>query len=75
MAREHDEGVEATVFHNDVRSYGKGFEQYYRQVSGMPGVRYIRSIVSTIKELPATRGSSSATGARTIRPTRRSSTW
>jgi len=56
MAREHDEGVEATVFHNDVRSYGKGFEQYYRQVSRMPGVRYIRTIVSTIKELQATRG-------------------
>jgi len=56
MAREHDAGIEATVFHNDVRSYGKGFEHYYRQVSRMPGVRYVRTIVSTIKEVQETKG-------------------
>jgi len=56
MAREHDAGIEATVFHNDVRSYGKGFEQYYRQVSRMPGVRFVRTLVSTIKEVQETKG-------------------
>ena len=55
MAREHDPDLEATVFHNDVRTYGKGFEQYYRQVSQMPGVRYIRSLVSAVKEMQRTR--------------------
>jgi heterodisulfide reductase subunit A len=54
MAREHDPDLGATVFHNDVRTYGKGFEQYYRQVSQMPGVRYIRSIPSDVKELQQT---------------------
>jgi heterodisulfide reductase subunit A len=54
MAREHDPDLEATVFHNDVRTYGKGFEQYYRQVSQMPGVRYIRSIPSSVKEMQQT---------------------
>jgi heterodisulfide reductase subunit A len=54
MAREHDPDLEATVFHNDVRTYGKGFEQYYRQVSQMPGVRYIRSMPSSVKEMQQT---------------------
>ncbi|MEE8386594.1 MAG: FAD-dependent oxidoreductase, partial [Dehalococcoidia bacterium] len=54
MAREHDPDLKATVFHNDVRTYGKGFEQYYRQVSQMPGVRYIRSMPSSVKEMQQT---------------------
>ncbi|MEE8385242.1 MAG: FAD-dependent oxidoreductase, partial [Dehalococcoidia bacterium] len=54
MAREHDPDLIATVFHNGIRTYGKGFEQYFRQASQMPGVRYIRSLPSAVKEMQQT---------------------
>ena len=45
----------ATVFHNDIRSYGKDFERYYQRAERLPGVRFIRSYVSIGKEVPESR--------------------
>ena len=51
MAREHDAEIEATIFYNDIRAFGKGFERYYESAKNEHGVRYLKSIVSTVKEL------------------------
>ena len=55
LSKDHDSELEATVFHNDVRAYGKGFEQYYERAKNTLGVRYIWSKVSVVKELPETK--------------------
>jgi heterodisulfide reductase subunit A2 len=55
LTKEHNAGAECTIFHNDVRSYGKDFERYYERAENLPGVRFIRSYVSIGKEDPKTK--------------------
>ena len=52
LAKDHDAEVEATIFHNDIRSFGKDFERFYQRTENLPGVRFIRSYVSIGKEIP-----------------------
>ncbi len=54
LTKEHDEDVEITVFHNDIRSYGKDFERYFDRASSLDGVRFIRSYVSIGREISET---------------------
>jgi len=56
IAREHDSSIEPTIFYMDMRSFGKGFERYIDQAQQSHGVRYVRSLVSTVKEVPGSRG-------------------
>ncbi|MHC5036030.1 MAG: FAD-dependent oxidoreductase [Planctomycetota bacterium] len=55
LAKDHDAGTEAVIFHNDIRSYGKDFERFYQRAENLPGVRFIRSYVSIGKEIPETK--------------------
>jgi heterodisulfide reductase subunit A len=55
LTKEHDAGAECTVFHNDIRSYGKDFERFYERAEKLPGVRFFRSYVSIGKENPETK--------------------
>jgi len=55
LAKDHDSELEATIFHNDIRAYGKGFERYYERAQNTPGVRYIWSKVSVVREVPGTK--------------------
>ena len=55
LAKDHDSEIEATVFHNDIRAFGKDFERFYQRAKGLPGVRFIRSYVSIGKELPGSK--------------------
>ena len=55
LAKVHDEEAECTIFHNDIRSYGKDFERFYQRAEGLPGVRFIRSYVSIGREVPETK--------------------
>jgi len=55
LAKEHATELEATIFHNDVRAYGKGFERYYERAKNIPGVRFIWSKVSILREVPETK--------------------
>ena len=55
LAKDHDADIEATVFHNDIRSFGKDFERFYHRAESLPGVRFIRSYVSIGKEIPETK--------------------
>jgi heterodisulfide reductase subunit A len=52
LAKDHDAGTECTVFHNDIRSYGKDFEPFYQRTEQLPGVRFIRSYASIVGENP-----------------------
>ena len=51
LTKEHDPDAKCTIFHNDVRAYGKDFERYYQRTENLPGVRFIRSYVSIGKEI------------------------
>jgi len=55
LAKDHDSGNECTIFHNDIRSYGKDFERFYQRAENLEGVKFIRSYVSIGKEDPKTK--------------------
>ncbi|SDU65477.1 CoB--CoM heterodisulfide reductase iron-sulfur subunit A family protein [Desulfobacula phenolica] len=55
LAKDHHADIEATVFHNDVRAFGKDFERFYQRASDLPDVRFIRSYVSIGREIPETK--------------------
>lgn len=55
IAKEHDSRIEPTIFYNDIRAHGKGFERYYESAKNKFGVRYVRGIISGIKELQQSR--------------------
>jgi len=55
LTKVHDTDTACTIFHNDIRSYGKDFETYYQRTEELPGVRFIRSYVSLTKENPETK--------------------
>jgi len=55
ITKDHDAETECTIFHNDVRSYGKDFERYYERTEQLPGVRFFRSYTSIVREDPVTK--------------------
>ena len=55
VTKDHDAGVECTIFHNDIRSYGKDFERFFERTADLAGVRFVRSYVSIVKEDPVTK--------------------
>ncbi|MCL6478672.1 MAG: CoB--CoM heterodisulfide reductase iron-sulfur subunit A family protein [Peptococcaceae bacterium] len=52
LTKDHDAEAQCTIFHNDIRSYGKDFERFYQRAEKLPGVRFIRSYVSIGREIP-----------------------
>jgi len=50
IAREHVGFIQPTVFYMDLRAYGKGFDLYYERARDEYGVRFIRCMVSRIRE-------------------------
>ena len=55
LTKDHYPEAECTVFHNDIRSFGKDFERYYQRAENLAGVRFIRSYVAIEKEIPETK--------------------
>ncbi len=55
MTAEHEKDAECTIFFNDIRAFGKGFERYYISAETENGVRYTRAIVSSVKEMQQTK--------------------
>ncbi|MFZ5590578.1 MAG: FAD-dependent oxidoreductase, partial [Bacillota bacterium] len=55
IAREHVPGLSSTIFCMDVRAYGKDFEKYYQRAQEQYGVRYVRCMISAVKELQQTK--------------------
>jgi heterodisulfide reductase subunit A len=52
LTKDHDANAACTIFHNDIRAYGKDFERFYQRTEQLPGVRFIRSYVSIGREIP-----------------------
>ncbi len=50
LVKTHYPESEVAVFHSDIRTYGKGFEDFYDRASRMNGVRFIRRRISSVKE-------------------------
>lgn len=55
LAKDHHADLQATIFHNDIRAFGKDFERFYQRAENLPDVRFIRSYVSIGREIPETR--------------------
>ncbi|MGA1794413.1 MAG: FAD-dependent oxidoreductase [bacterium] len=56
IAQEHaKDGLETAIFYMDMRTFGKGFDPYYERAKEEYGVRFIRSRVSEIYEVPETK--------------------
>ena len=55
IAKEHLPGIEPTIFFIDMRAYGKDFEKYYTAAESRHGVRYIRGLISGIREKQRTK--------------------
>ncbi len=52
LTKDHDFEAGCTIFHNDIRSFGKDFERYYQRAEQLPGVEFIRSYASIVREDP-----------------------
>jgi heterodisulfide reductase subunit A-like polyferredoxin len=51
LAKEHEPGIEVTVFYMDLRAFGKDFDRYYERARRL-GVNYVRCRPSNIEEVP-----------------------
>ncbi|MFX1293655.1 MAG: FAD-dependent oxidoreductase [Promethearchaeota archaeon] len=54
ITKEHAPEVECVVFKSDVRSYGKGFNEFIQRAQREYGIKYIDGRVSLIEEDPET---------------------
>ena len=52
LTKDHETEAECTIFHNDIRSFGKDFERYFQRAEQLPGVKFIRSYASVTRENP-----------------------
>jgi len=55
LTKDHDATARCTVFHNDIRSFGKDFERYYQRAENLPEVRFIRSYATIDREIAETK--------------------
>jgi heterodisulfide reductase subunit A len=55
LTKDHDPDAECTIFHNDIRAFGKDFERFYQRAENLPGTRFIRSYVSIGNEIPGSK--------------------
>jgi len=55
IAKDHAEEVEPTIFFIDIRAYGKDFDKYVTRAKEEYGVRFLRSRISNIEEVPETK--------------------
>ena len=52
LTKDHEPESECTVFHNDIRAFGKDFERYFQRAEQLPDVRFIRSYATIVGEDP-----------------------
>ncbi len=55
LSKDHDPDLKATVFHNDIRSFGKDFDRFFQRTNALDGVQFIRSYVSIVHQDPETK--------------------
>jgi heterodisulfide reductase subunit A-like polyferredoxin len=54
MTSDHYPDCQTTIFHNDIRAYGKGFERYFTSAREVEGVELVKSLPSRITETTST---------------------
>ncbi len=54
IAREHDSEIEATIFFMEMRAFGKDFDKYVERAKNEYRVRYLRAMISAVREEPGT---------------------
>ncbi len=54
VSKDRIKNLDTAVFYMDVRTMGKDYERYYEKAKNEYGVRYIRSAISSIRELKRT---------------------
>ncbi|XPS84508.1 BamE1: predicted heterodisulfide reductase, iron-sulfur subunit A [Desulfosarcina variabilis str. Montpellier] len=52
LTKDHEPDTTCTIFHNDIRAFGKDFERYFQRTEDLPGVQFIRSYASIAGENP-----------------------
>ncbi|MGA1790949.1 MAG: FAD-dependent oxidoreductase [bacterium] len=55
IAKEHVRSIEPSIFYNDMRAYGKDFDKYVNRAERDYGVRFIKSLVSHVEQIPDTK--------------------
>jgi len=55
IAKDRSPGLGVTFFYMDIRPMGKDYERYYERAKAGYGIEYIRSAISSIKELQQTK--------------------
>jgi heterodisulfide reductase subunit A len=55
VVKELEPDTEITVFFMDIRTHGKDYETYFEETKALPGVTYLRSMVSSVHERPRSR--------------------
>ena len=55
VAREHVEGLDASIFYMDIRAHGKDFDQYYERARSETSIHFVRSMPSRIVQVPETK--------------------
>ena len=54
IAKEHVNFVKPTIFAMDIRAYGKGFDAYYERAKADYGVRFVKSMVTRVRQQQGT---------------------
>ena len=52
IAKEHEPGLDCSIFFMDIRTHGKGFEACYNEARDRHGVRFVRCNVHTVMKSP-----------------------
>ncbi len=50
IAREHDPHIDAYILYNDLRTFGKGFEEYITKAENIYNINYLKSLPGEIME-------------------------
>ncbi|MBN1755433.1 FAD-dependent oxidoreductase [bacterium] len=52
ISKEHVKEVQPTIFYMDLRAHGKDFDKYFEKAQNEHGVKFIRSRVGRVEEVP-----------------------
>lgn len=55
IAKERSPNLRATIFYIDIRPMGKDYERYFERAKNEFGIEYIRSAISSVKEIQKTK--------------------
>jgi heterodisulfide reductase subunit A len=55
IAKEHTKGTDCTIFYMDMRTFGKGFEEYYNMAKNEYNVKYVKCRIPHIEEVRETK--------------------